>query len=239
MKSGKTECAPWVCRHSGEGILLLRGWEVKPYLAGLLRDISSLQWNLILDYSMYWIMSIENYYKISGDEEFVRMIWPKMVTMMEFLDSPSWMSTDLLSDVRVTGSLLTGQRWTRKVRSVQSRCFLQCAIARWQLCRSWYWVQISLSRKKSRKPRQTVSLIMHRKKKTERTDWKILLGRGKEGVYWQLFIRKTPRDTPCKFICDSVWHSGWGALWSALRICHRKRCHYADYNTIFTVVIER
>lgn len=45
------------------------------------------QINTILDYSMYWIMSIENYYKISGDEEFVRMIWPKMVTMMEFLDS--------------------------------------------------------------------------------------------------------------------------------------------------------
>lgn len=44
------------------------------------------QINTILDYSMYWIMSIDSYYKISGDDEFVQMIWPKMVTMMEFLD---------------------------------------------------------------------------------------------------------------------------------------------------------
>lgn len=43
--------------------------------------------NTILDYSMYWIISIWNHYKMSGDLEFVRAIYPKMHTMMEFLES--------------------------------------------------------------------------------------------------------------------------------------------------------
>ena len=43
--------------------------------------------NTILDYSMYWIISIANYYQSTADEAFVRMVYPKMKTMMAFLES--------------------------------------------------------------------------------------------------------------------------------------------------------
>lgn len=44
------------------------------------------QINTILDYSMYWVISVYNHYQMSGDLEFVKMIWPKVMTMMEFLE---------------------------------------------------------------------------------------------------------------------------------------------------------
>ena len=34
--------------------------------------------NTIVDYSMYWIISLENYYNMSGDLDFIRMVYPKM-----------------------------------------------------------------------------------------------------------------------------------------------------------------
>lgn len=40
--------------------------------------------NTILDYSFYWILGIHNYYYKTGDLEFLRFIWPKMVTLMDF-----------------------------------------------------------------------------------------------------------------------------------------------------------
>ncbi len=40
--------------------------------------------NTILDYSLYWLISIENYYNMTGDLEFVRMIYPKMESMMDY-----------------------------------------------------------------------------------------------------------------------------------------------------------
>lgn len=43
--------------------------------------------NTIVDYSMYWIISIYNHYRMTGDMEFVQMVYPKMLTMMEFLES--------------------------------------------------------------------------------------------------------------------------------------------------------
>lgn len=41
--------------------------------------------NTIVDYSMYWINSIEDYYEMTGDMEFVRMIYPKVESMMNYL----------------------------------------------------------------------------------------------------------------------------------------------------------
>lgn len=43
--------------------------------------------NTIVDYSMYWVISIENYYNMTGDAQFVRQIYPKMQSMMEYLDA--------------------------------------------------------------------------------------------------------------------------------------------------------
>jgi len=40
--------------------------------------------NTILDYSFYWFMSIYDYYLYSGDKEFIRNIYPRMVTLMDF-----------------------------------------------------------------------------------------------------------------------------------------------------------
>ncbi|MBC7960565.1 MAG: alpha-rhamnosidase [Vallitaleaceae bacterium] len=40
--------------------------------------------NTILDYSMYWIISLENHYKMSGDLEFIKMVYPKMESMMRY-----------------------------------------------------------------------------------------------------------------------------------------------------------
>ena len=42
--------------------------------------------NTIVDYSMYWVISIYNHYKMSGDLEFLQMIYPKVKMMMEFLE---------------------------------------------------------------------------------------------------------------------------------------------------------
>ena len=40
--------------------------------------------NTILDYSLYWIISIDNYYKAYGDIKFVEMIYLKMNSMMKY-----------------------------------------------------------------------------------------------------------------------------------------------------------
>ncbi|MBQ2816883.1 MAG: alpha-rhamnosidase [Clostridia bacterium] len=41
--------------------------------------------NTILDYSLYWVISLEMYYNNTGDKEFIRSLYPKLVSMMEFL----------------------------------------------------------------------------------------------------------------------------------------------------------
>lgn len=43
--------------------------------------------NTIVDYSMYWVISIYNHYMATGDRAFVRMIYPKMKTMLDFLET--------------------------------------------------------------------------------------------------------------------------------------------------------
>lgn len=42
--------------------------------------------NGILDYSMYWLISLENYYRMTADCEFLEMAYPKMETMIEYLE---------------------------------------------------------------------------------------------------------------------------------------------------------
>ncbi|MCQ2771244.1 MAG: hypothetical protein MJ236_05540 [Clostridia bacterium] len=43
--------------------------------------------NTIPDYSMYWICSIYDYYFHTGDYDFIKSIWPRIVTMLKFLES--------------------------------------------------------------------------------------------------------------------------------------------------------
>lgn len=40
--------------------------------------------NTIVDYSMYWIISLENYYNMSGDLDFICMVYPKMESLLRY-----------------------------------------------------------------------------------------------------------------------------------------------------------
>jgi len=43
--------------------------------------------NTILDYSMYWILSLEDYYMTFGDREFLCLLWPRTRTLFDFIRS--------------------------------------------------------------------------------------------------------------------------------------------------------
>ncbi len=40
--------------------------------------------NTIMDYSFYWFVGIYDYYLYSGDEEFIKNFYPRMVSLMDF-----------------------------------------------------------------------------------------------------------------------------------------------------------
>ena len=40
--------------------------------------------NTIMDYTFYWFKSILDYYQYTGDVDFVREMWPRMVTLMDY-----------------------------------------------------------------------------------------------------------------------------------------------------------
>ncbi|RFP21853.1 alpha-rhamnosidase [Duganella sp. BJB488] len=41
--------------------------------------------NTILDYSLYWFIGIQDYYRYTGDADFVKSVYPRMVTLMDFV----------------------------------------------------------------------------------------------------------------------------------------------------------
>ena len=41
--------------------------------------------NTIMDYTFYWFKSILDYYEYTGDKTFVREMWPRMVTLMDYV----------------------------------------------------------------------------------------------------------------------------------------------------------
>ena len=42
--------------------------------------------NTIMDYTFYWFKSILDYYEYTGDSDFVREMWPRMVTLMDYVE---------------------------------------------------------------------------------------------------------------------------------------------------------
>ena len=42
--------------------------------------------NTIMDYTFYWFKSILDYYEYTGDTDFVREMWPHMVTLMNYVE---------------------------------------------------------------------------------------------------------------------------------------------------------
>ena len=43
--------------------------------------------NTIMDYTFYWFKSVLDYYQYTGDTDFVREMWPRMVTLMDYVQS--------------------------------------------------------------------------------------------------------------------------------------------------------
>ena len=41
--------------------------------------------NTILDYSLYWFIGIRDYYEYTGDADFVKSVYPRMTTLMDFV----------------------------------------------------------------------------------------------------------------------------------------------------------
>ncbi|GJI99907.1 alpha-rhamnosidase [Duganella rhizosphaerae] len=41
--------------------------------------------NTIMDYSLYWFIGIQQYYHYTGDQAFVQSVYPRMVSLMEFV----------------------------------------------------------------------------------------------------------------------------------------------------------
>ena len=41
--------------------------------------------NTIVDYSFYWLIAVHDYYMHSGDKAFVKAIWPRMRTLLDFI----------------------------------------------------------------------------------------------------------------------------------------------------------
>ena len=42
--------------------------------------------NTIMDYSFYWFLGIYDYYKFTGDQKFVAEVYPRMKSLMEYID---------------------------------------------------------------------------------------------------------------------------------------------------------
>ncbi|UGU15748.1 alpha-rhamnosidase [Sinomicrobium kalidii] len=40
--------------------------------------------NTIMDYSFYWFLGVYDYYRYSGDKAFIRQVYPRMVSLMDF-----------------------------------------------------------------------------------------------------------------------------------------------------------
>lgn len=41
--------------------------------------------NTILDYSLYWLISLEDHYDAYADTEFLRLVWPRALTLLDFV----------------------------------------------------------------------------------------------------------------------------------------------------------
>ena len=42
--------------------------------------------NTIMDYTFYWFKSVLDYYEYTGDVDFIREMWPRMVTLMDYVE---------------------------------------------------------------------------------------------------------------------------------------------------------
>lgn len=48
------------------------------------KDPVQLHINTIVDYSLYWVIALGDYYRFTGDGDYIRFIWPRLVTLINF-----------------------------------------------------------------------------------------------------------------------------------------------------------
>jgi len=89
--------------------------------------------NTITDYSFYWIISVYDYYEMTGDKEFLKQIYPKMVSLMKFCISrldknglvskveDDWIFIDW-ADIDKTGAVCAEQMLFLRSIEVMSEC---------------------------------------------------------------------------------------------------------------------
>ncbi len=89
--------------------------------------------NTILDYSLYWIMSVMDYYATFGDAAFVRAVWPRVRSLMDYCcgcvnaqgfitgRKEDWVFVDW-ADMDKTGALSAEQMLFIKALEAAARC---------------------------------------------------------------------------------------------------------------------
>lgn len=80
--------------------------------------------NTIVDYSLLWLLGVDYHNEGYGDREFLELVYPKMVSLMDFCNGRREEHGFLIGKKK-TGYILTGLIWIKMVRSVRNRCFMQ------------------------------------------------------------------------------------------------------------------
>ena len=90
--------------------------------------------NTILDYSFYWIIALADYYRYTGDLQFLQMIWPKAKGLLEFCISrcdaegfaaglpDDWVFIDWHNPLDKTGALCAEQMLYLKALETGAKC---------------------------------------------------------------------------------------------------------------------
>lgn len=96
--------------------------------------------NTILDYSLYWVMSVSDYYDTFGDVAFVRAVWPRVRSMMDYCRGcvneqgfivgreQDWVFVDW-ADMDKVGALSAEQMLYIKALEAAARCAQLCGCA--------------------------------------------------------------------------------------------------------------
>ena len=104
--------------------------------------------NTIMDYTFYWFKSVLDYYEYTGDADFVRELWPRMVTLMDYVlgrtnaegmaegQPDDWIFVDWVDfPMHKRGVLCFEQVLLYKTLDTMARCqSLLCRDAAGQLC---------------------------------------------------------------------------------------------------------
>lgn len=78
--------------------------------------------NTIVDYSILWLIGIENHYMMTKDYEFLRIVYPKMQSLMRYLMEQTNELGFIYGRAKI-GYLLIGLKWIKKERLLQNKSY--------------------------------------------------------------------------------------------------------------------